>query len=137
MTLPNILLKYHYQYEYQTYETSVVCVGEDIVLRQMALINRELKADPDNLRPEYILLLDGMNEMPAILHEAFVNELKWIINEWKNVRVIVSGRIFPQYDLFERFKRIELCGIQDSELRSILSELEDSDAADMQTLEQR
>lgn len=123
--LLNILLKYHYQYEYQTYESCAVCVGADIIMRQMALIDRELKADPDNLRPKYILLLDGMNEMPSALHEAFVNELKWIINEWKNVRVIVSGRIVPKYDLFDRFNHIELCGIQDSELRSILSDLED------------
>lgn len=122
--LLNILLKYHYQYEYQTYETCAVCEGENAILRKIAVIDCELKADPDNLRPKYVLLLNGMNEMKSELHETFVSELMWIISEWKNVRVIISGRIIPQFDLFDRFKCVKLCGIQDSELRAAISEIE-------------
>ncbi len=122
--LLNILLKYHYQYEYRTYEACGVCEGEDILLRQLAIIDRELKADPNNIRPKYVLLLDGMNEIPSGLHEIFVSELTWIISEWKNVRIIISGRIIPQYDVFSEFKHIELCGIQDFELINTLSKIE-------------
>lgn len=122
--LLNILLKYQYQYEYQTYETCTVCEGEDGILRQLAIIDREFKADPDNFRPKYVLLLDGMNEMKYDLYETFLGELMWIVSEWKNVRIIISGRIIPQYDLFADFKCVELCGIQASELIAAVSETE-------------
>ena len=48
----------------------------------------------------------------------------WIVSEWKNVRIIISGRIIPQYDLFADFKCVELCGIQASELIAAVSETE-------------
>ncbi len=133
--LLNILLKYQYQYEYQTYETCAVCEGEDGILRQLAIIDRELKADPDNLRPKYVLLLDGMNEMKYELYETFLGELMWIVSEWKNVRIIISGRIIPQYDLFANFKCVELCGIQDAELIAAVSGIESEyDAANDEAL---
>lgn len=122
--LLNILLKYHYQYEYRTYEACGVCEGEDVLLRQMAITDRELKADPNNIHPKYVLLLDGINEIPSGLHEIFVSELTWIISEWRNVRIIISGRIIPQYDVFSEFRHIELCGIQDYELINTLSKIE-------------
>ncbi len=122
--LLNILLKYHYQYEYRTYEACSVCEGEDVLLRQLAIIDRELKADPNNIRPKYVFLLDGMNEIHSELHETFVNELAWIISEWKNVRIILSGGTIPKYNLFNGFYKIESLGIQEHEIKAIVSELE-------------
>ncbi len=122
--LLNILLKYHYQYEYQTYEACAVCEGEDTLLRQMAILDRELKADPDNIRQKYVLLLDGMNEIQLELRETLVNELTWINKEWKNVRIILSGGTVPLYELFNRFSQIESCGIQTSEVKAVVSKIE-------------
>lgn len=125
--LLQILLKYHYQYEYQTYETCSVCEGEDIILRQMAIIDRKLKSDPNNWNPEYVLLLDGFNEVSLKFQKDIISELTWMNKEWKNVRIIISGRTVPQYELFNEFTQIELCGIYESELRTALSGLENYD----------
>ncbi len=125
--LLQILLKYHYQYEYLTYENCALCEGEDIVMRQITMLNRKLKSDPDKWQPEYVLLLDGLNEVPVEFQKDIISELTWICREWKNVRIIISGRIIPQYDLFKEFMQVELCGIYEAELCDILSKNDNSD----------
>lgn len=118
--LVRILLKYHYQYEYPTYETCSACEGEDIVLQQLTELNQHLKNNPDNWKPKYVLLLDGMNEMPSELQDKFMEELERINHEWKNVRLIITGRTFPNYDAFSDFEQYELYGIPSFERDKIL-----------------
>ncbi len=44
--LLNILLKYHYQYEYQTYESCAACEGENVILQQLEELKNLLKPAP-------------------------------------------------------------------------------------------
>ncbi len=72
--LLQILLKYHYQYEYQTYESCVACEGESTVLKQLSELNTLLKIKPINDSTKYTFLLDGINEVPSELQEQLVEE---------------------------------------------------------------
>lgn len=123
--LLNILLKYHYQYEYPTYETCSACEETDVVLQQLNELCQQLKDNPNNWKPRYVLLLDGLNEMSSELQKDFAVELSHIVNEWKNIRIIVTGRIVPKYDVFRNFYKVEVCGITDSERDAVLSGLSD------------
>jgi len=123
--LLQILLKYHYQYGYQTYETLIANEGENVVLQQLSKLGQTLKSNPDNWNPRYVLLLDGLNEMSSELQEDFADELSCIVNDWKNIRIIVTGRNIPEYDVFKNFCRIEVCGITDSERDAALLDFGD------------
>lgn len=120
--LLQILLKYHYQYEYQTYETLIANEGENAVLQQLSELVQTLKNNPDNWNPRYVLLLDGLNEMSSELQEDFADELACIVNSWKNIHIIVTGRNVPGYDVFKNFCQIEVCGITDLERDAALSD---------------
>ena len=119
--LLHILLKYHYQYEYQTYETCKEC--ENDILRQLTELLELLKHNPNGYTPEYILLLDGMNEISLEKQDALTKELEWICREWQNVRIIITGRSVPNYDIFKNFQKLELCGISDDDRNHLLSKL--------------
>lgn len=120
--LLQILLKYHYQYEYQTYETLTANEGESAVLQQLMELDKLLKSTPINSQPGYTLLLDGLNEMSSELQRDFTEELEWICHNWRNVRIIITGRTVPVNELFADFKHIEVDGVTDSDLDNALSE---------------
>lgn len=120
--LLQILLKYHYQYDYQTYEALTANEGESAVLQQLTELGKLLKSTPVNGQPDYTLLLDGLNEMSVELQRDFMEELEWICHNWRNVRIIITGRTVPVNELFADFKCIEVCGVTDSDLDNALSE---------------
>lgn len=123
--LLNILLKYHYQYEYQTYETLIANEGENAVLQQLSELKKQLKDNPDNWKPRYVLLLDGLNEISSELQEDFAAELSQIVNDWKNIRIILTGRTVPIYAAFCDFHQWEVCGVSDIDRGNALSEFAD------------
>ncbi len=125
--LVNILLKYHYQYEYQTYESAAACEGEETFLKLLTKLLQLLRVNNIDFTPQYTLLLDGLNEMPSALQESLINELERICADWKNVRFIVSGRTVPQYDLFRKFQTVEVLGIPENTRNNALSEIPDYD----------
>lgn len=120
--LLQILLKYHYQYEYQTYEALTAGEEEKNVLNQLTELEKLLKNNPEDWKPAYTLLLDGLNEMSYERQSEFIDELDFIYREWKNVNIIVAGRTVPDYDLFSNFECIEVGGITDDDLDRALSE---------------
>lgn len=119
--LLQILLKYHYQYEYQTYEMLIANEVENTVLQQLAELKSLLKITPINGFTKYTLLLDGINELPSESQEQLVDELNYIVSEWKNVRIIITGRTVPMYAVFENFQQLEICGVSDIERDKALS----------------
>lgn len=123
--LLQILLKYHYQYEYHKYEALIANEGEKSVLQQLTELQNVFENNPDNWTPEYTLFLDGLNEMSSDTQLKFVSELDFICQKWKNVRIIITGRNIPDYDLFHKFQSVEICGITDSELNTALSDFPD------------
>lgn len=120
--LLQILLKYHYQYEYQTYDALIANEGETAVLQQLTELEKMLMSAPVRSKPSYTLLLDGVNEMPSDMQISFISELENICSKWQNVRIIISGRIIPDYDILKNFKHIEISGLSDTELECVLEE---------------
>ncbi len=120
--LLQILLKYHYQYEYQTYDALIANEGETAVLQQLTELEKMLISAPVSSKPSYTLLLDGINEMPSDMQISFISELESICSKWQNVRIIISGRIIPDYDVLRSIKHIEISGLSDTELECVLAE---------------
>lgn len=123
--LLQILLKYHYQYEYQTYEMLIANESENAVLQQFAELKSLLKIMPIGRKAKYTLLLDGINELPSESQEQLVDELNYIVREWKNVRIMITGRTVPMYTVFDDFQQLEICGVSDIERDGTLSEFAD------------
>lgn len=123
--LIQILLKYFYQYEYLTYENAAACEGEKEVLQCLTELNNLLKSTPVDNIPKYTLLLDGLNELPTESQIQLISELEYILNNWENIRIIVTGRTILNYSIFDEFRHVEVCGITDSQRNDALAEFED------------
>ena len=118
--LLQILLKYHYQNCCRTYDACAAAEGADTVLRQLHELEKLLSILPVNGLPDYTLMLDGINETPPDERSPLLDEIEHICKEWRNVRLIVSGRNIPPAPLFQRFHPIEVCGITDDALADLL-----------------
>ncbi len=105
--LLQILLKYHYQYEYDNYNALIANEGKTAVLHQLKELDRLMKSTPVNGQPAYTLLLDGMNEMSVNLQVLLTDEIEMICRDWKNVRIIITGRTIPKYTVFKSFLQAE------------------------------
>lgn len=123
----SILLKYHYRNEYKTYETCAACEGEESLLRQLCELDKLFKENAFSGVPKYVLLLDGLNEMSAEMQDKFLRELQWLIDEWKNVQFIISGRNTIESPVLRGFKKVEACGVSDDEVENVLSHKKDYD----------
>ncbi len=71
--------------------------------------------------PEYVLFLDGYNEMSRDVRSGFTKELSDILAEWSNVRVVMTGRSLPRNDgsalpaLYADFTVYEFTGVSEEE----------------------
>ena len=81
-----------------------------------------LMSVPASNKPSYTLLLDGVNEMPALTLLGFIDEIECICHKWKNVRIIITGRTIPEYRIFKGFNHTEIIGIYSDTLNQILSD---------------
>ena len=119
----NILLKYHYQYKYTTYEALSINMNEDVVVKQLSLLNETFETEPI-YNKSWTLLLDDMNELPLGLYDVFAKEIMHISKLWKNVRIIVSGRVFPEIKAFNGFEQVSLSGICDDYIHTVTADEE-------------
>ena len=90
-------------------------------MQQLTELDKLLSDTPVNGHSEYTLILDGMNEMGSDTQYALVQELETLCRTRKNMRIIITGRTAPKYDVFDGFQHIEVCGITDSERNAALS----------------
>lgn len=82
-------------------------------------------AKQDGQEPEYLLLLDGLNEvshtevneLPVI--SRIIQEIKWLM-DCPNVRVILTSRTDEEAVFHENISRLYLTGIQNEALRDYL-----------------
>lgn len=117
--LEYILLRYHYQMDYRDIESCMVCEGRDTVISQLVELERLLTDRSANSEQKYVLLLDGWNETDHKSQEKLTEELRYITDNWHNVRIIVSGRTVPRTDIFNGFEKIQLLGIPDNEVLAL------------------
>lgn len=122
-----ILLRYHYQNEYKTYEACAACEGEEPFLKRLCELDKLFKENAFGSVPKYVLLLDGMNEMSTEMQNKFLQELQWLVNEWKNVQFVISGRNTVESPVLRDFQKIEACGVSDDEVEKFLSHKKDYD----------
>lgn len=85
--------------------------------------------------PEYLLLLDGLNEVSRNqIEEAgrsviqmILREINWLITECPNVRLIITGRADEAMIHGERLIRLALSGLKKATIRQYLSDSECSE----------
>ena len=115
--LTQILLKYHYGNAYPTWETCSACEEDaDRLFAELCGIFR-------HSTPRYTLMLDGTNEIASEQLDAFVEEIAWLLQNCKGLRLIISGRAVPNYPVFSAFESVRILGIPASERDAALSVL--------------
>jgi len=124
--LVQILLKYHYQYEYETYEICSAHEGEQNLWKQISELLQIFQSSPQSNHPDYTILLDGFNEISLLQQDALANELQMICEKWHNVRVIISGRNFPFQEVFQDFEKLRIEGIPKTFRQTLLSDFPDA-----------
>lgn len=93
---------------------------EDILMESLKV------PDANDPRPQYVLLLDGYNEISREEHGGFDVEIAKIIDTWKNCRIVITSRNLPtDYDgkeisTYEYFSRFEFIGISEEERASLI-----------------
>ncbi len=118
--LIQILLKYHYHYAYPTYELCSACEEETAVFRHISEILHLF--EKKNSLSEYTFLLDGVNEMNPEFQDDFAEEIRYISENWHNVRIIISSRTVPNQKIFDKFEKLEILGIPDDTRDKLLSD---------------
>lgn len=86
---------------------------------RMQLIENEFKAEVE--RPEYLLILDGYNELPIDCKNVFDKQLEDYFG-YKNVRIIISGRWFDERLLYDELKKLEINGLNALQINAFLEE---------------
>ena len=117
--LIQILLKYHYQNFYQSYGACIACETEAVVHQKLTELFQILTRTSADSQPDYVLFLDGMNEILPENRDFFIQELQWIHQNLKNVRLLLTSRIIPAHTFFEDFQKFELCGIPEKSLSDL------------------
>ncbi|WP_297125551.1 NACHT domain-containing NTPase [uncultured Eubacterium sp.] len=84
---------------------------------RMQLIENEFKAEVE--RPEYLLILDGYNELPIDCKNVFDKQLEDYFN-YKNVRIIISGRWFDDRLFYDDLKKVEVKGLTSNQINTFL-----------------
>lgn len=93
---------------------------EDILMESLKVL------DSNDPRPQYVLLLDGYNEISREDRGGFDVEIARIIDTWKNCRIVITGRNLPtdyegkEIPTYEHFSRFEFIGISEDERRSLI-----------------
>lgn len=93
---------------------------EDILMESLKV------PDSNDPRPQYVLLLDGYNEISREDRGGFDVEIARIIDTWKNCRIVITGRNLPtdyegkEIPTYEHFSRFEFIGISEDERRSLI-----------------
>ncbi len=72
-------------------------------------------------RPEYLLLLDGLNEIPQSILNRFSEELEEFIDSYPNVRVVISGRERPKHAHLSDLPAFKLGELQPKRVNEYLS----------------
>ncbi len=94
---------------------------EDILLKSLS------ELDANDPRPQYVLLLDGYNEISKEDRGGFDGEMRAIIDAWKNCRIVITGRNIPADDkgekipLYDRFSCFEYVGISEQERSALIA----------------
>ena len=93
-------------------------------------IEEELKKEPSNGIPQYVLLLDGLNEVSSLPSKyglsprsLLENEIAKAIPRYKNARIIITSR--NDTACIKKVKRIHVLGINTETVVHYLSTLED------------
>lgn len=93
---------------------------EDILMESLKVL------DSNDPRPQYVLLLDGYNEISREDRGGFDVEIARIIDTWKNCRIVITGRNLPtdyegkEITTYEHFSRFEFIGISEDERKSLI-----------------
>ena len=93
---------------------------EDILMESLKV------PDSKDPRPQYVLLLDGYNEISRENRGGFDVEISRIIDTWNNCRIVITGRNLPidyegkEIPIYDHFSRFEFIGISEYERRSLI-----------------
>lgn len=102
-------------------------IAEKKLKRAKDILKASLEvSDSNDSRPQYVLLLDGYNEIFKDYCNKFDKEIEDIIDKWNNCRIVITGRNLPTDDqgklksTYKCFSRFEFVGISEEERTSLI-----------------
>ena len=109
----------------------------DAVSQQtLSSVEKELQRIPSNGQPQYLLLLDGFNEVSVAEKGAsqscrvlLSNEITVIHKEYPNVRIIATSRETQSAYFTSSFRNINLIGLEEEDIKIHLEECNFSEAS--------
>ncbi len=109
---------------------------DDVSEELLKEIEKEFQRIPDNGIPQYLLLLDGFNEISVekngdscSCRAMLSNEITTIHNNYRNVRIIATSRETQAAHFTSSFQNIYLVGLEETEIIEHLKERNFSETA--------
>ena len=94
---------------------------DSVLPETLTSIEKELQRIPEDGKPQYLLLLDGFNEVRAdySIRSYLSNEIS-VLHKYPNVRIITTSRETQATYYASDFKNIRLVGLKDTDIVSHL-----------------
>lgn len=101
----------------------------------LTLLEKEFQRTPVKDVPEYLLLLDGFNEVSTEASargksvRSYLNDEISVLHTYRNVRIITTSRETQTSAFMQHFQNIRLLGLEDSDITTHLSKCGMKDTA--------
>lgn len=122
-----LLLKYRYLNEYSDHHKCCIIEGEEAVIKEAYKFEALFKAAPINSQKQFVLWIDGLSERILKKHPSILSGIKKAVENWKNVRIIISGREVPDMAVFSSFIKAEIAGVNTADIRNRISDYDSFD----------
>ena len=122
-----LLLKYRYLNEYSDHHKCCIIEGEEAVIKEAYKFEALFKAAPINSQKQFVLWIDGLSERILKKHPSILSSIKRAVENWKNVRIIISGREVPDMAVFSSFIKAEIAGVNTTDIRNRISDYDSFD----------
>jgi hypothetical protein len=122
-----LLLKYRYLNEYSDHHKCCIIEGEEAVIKEAYKFEKLFKAAPINSQKQFVLWIDGLSERILKKHPSILSGIKKALENWKNVRIIISGREVPDMAVFSSFIKAEIAGVNTADIRNRISDYDSFD----------
>ncbi len=125
--LDMLLLKYRYLNEHNDHRKCCIIEGEEAVIKEAYKFETVLKAAPINGQRQFVLWLDGLSERVLKKHPSILSGINNAVDNWKNVRIIISGREVPDMAVFSSFIKAEITGVNTSDIHNRIADYDSLD----------
>lgn len=108
---------------------------EDVNEENLKTLEKEFQKTPPRKTPEYLLLLDGFNEVSTGASaggksiRSYLSDEISVLHTYPNVRLITTSRETQSAAFMEKFQSVRLLGLEDSDITAYLKDCQMPDTS--------